>query len=66
MIPHLGHWIRVALATFFCCIALYETTSDGLGETSTLLWLAAAAIWVIVVAIEGARIWRRKGNGHAE
>ena len=60
MIPHLGHWIRVALSTLFCCIALRETAIDGLGETATVLWMAAAATWVVVVAIEGAQIWRRK------
>ena len=66
MIPRLGHWIRVALATFFCCIAVYESFTDGLAETSTLLWLTAAGCWVAIVAIEGARIWRRKGDDHAE
>ena len=35
MVPHLGHWLRVALATFLSCITVYEIFTDGLGETSS-------------------------------
>ena len=55
MIPHLGHYIRVGLATFFACIAVYETLQDGLMATHVLIWWAAVLCWIVVVAIEGAR-----------
>ena len=56
----LGHWAKVALATFLCCIAVYETATHGLGELSTWLYVAAAALMVFVVAWEAGRIWRGK------
>ena len=58
MVPHLSHWLRVALATFLSCIAVYEIFTDGLGETSTWLWVADAALMISAAVIEGVRIWR--------
>ena len=60
MIPHLGHYVRVGLATFFTCIAMYETLQNGPTATHVLIWWAAVVCWIVVVVIQGVRIWRKK------
>ncbi len=60
MVPHLGHWFRVALTTFISCIAVYDIFTDGLGGTSTWLYMASAALLIEAVTVEDVRIWRRE------
>lgn len=57
MVPHLGHWFRVALTTFISCIAAYDIFTDGLGERSTWLYIASAALLIAAVTVEGVQIW---------
>ena len=57
---HFGHYVRVGLATFFTCIAVYETAQNGLMATHVLIWWAAVIAWVTVVTIEGVKIRRGK------
>ena len=57
---HFGHYVRVGLATFFTCIAVYETAQNGFMATHVLIWWAAVVAWVTVATIEGVKIRRGK------
>ena len=57
-----GHYLRVGLATFFTCIAVWETFQNGFLQLHVLLWWAAAVIIVLAVIIEGGRIGRDQGD----
>lgn len=46
------HWFMLALAKFFFCLFVYQVVDDGLGETSTWLWLAAAGLMIAAVVLE--------------
>ena len=66
MAPNLGHWFRVALATFISCIAVYEIFTDGQGEISTWFYAASAALLITAVSVGGVRIWRREQREEGE
>ena len=55
---HFGHYFRVGLATFFTCIAVWETLQNGFLHLHVLLWWAASVIIVLAVVVEGVRIRR--------
>ena len=55
---HLGHYLRVGLATCWTCIAVWETLQNGLMHLHVLLRRVAAVIIVIAVIVEGVRIRR--------
>ena len=57
-----GHYLRVGLATFWTCIAAWETFHNGFLQLETLLWLAAAVIMTLAVVVEGVRIRRRQDH----
>ena len=57
---HCGHYVRVGFASFFSCVAVWETLQNGFLATHVLLWWLAAAMWVVAVVIEGVRIRRRE------
>ena len=59
---HLGHYLRVSLATFWTCIEAWETFQNGFLQLETLLWWAAAVIMALAVAVEGVRIRRRQDD----
>lgn len=58
MIPasHIGHYVRVGFATFFTCIAVWETFQNGIQANHVQIWWAAALMWILAVAIEAFRI----------
>ena len=55
---HFGHYLRVGLATFWACIAVWETFQNGSLRLHVHLWWAAAVIIVLAVVVEGVRIRR--------
>ena len=63
---HCGHYARVGLATFFTCVATWETLQNGFLATPVLLWWLAAAMWVVAVVVEGVRIRRRERDSREE
>ena len=63
---HFGHYFRVALATFFTRIAVWETFQNGFLATHVLLWWAAATVWVIVVTIEAVRVRSSEDAGEED
>ena len=62
LLQHFGHYVRVGFASFFTCVAVWETLQNGFLATHVLLWWLAAAMWVVAVVIEGVRIRRRERN----
>ena len=57
---HLGHYLRVGLATFFTRIAVRETFQSKFLHLRVLLWWAASVVIVIAAIVEGVRIQRRE------
>ena len=60
MIPHAGHYVRMALVTLFSCIAAYATFTGGLEGWTTWAYLSVATLSGFYVTIETVRIWQRK------
>ena len=61
-----GHYVRVGLATFFTCVAAWETLQNGFLATHVLLWWLTAAMFVVAAVIEGVRIRRRERDSREE
>ena len=57
-----GHYFRVGLATFWTCIAVWETFQNGFLQLHLLLWWAAAAIIVLTVVVEALQVRRRQDD----
>ena len=63
---HSGHYVRVGLATFFTCVAAWETLQNGFLATHVLLWWLTAAMFVVAAVIGGVRIRRRERDSREE
>ena len=61
-----GQYVRVGLASFSTCVAMWETFQNGFLATHVLLWWLAAAMWIVAVVIEGVRIHRRERASREE
>ena len=55
---HFDHYFRVGLATFWTCVAVWETFQNGFLQLHVLLWWALSVIIVLAVVVEGVRIRR--------
>ena len=66
LLQHCGHYVRVGLATFFTCVAAWETLQNGFPAAHVLLWWLAAAMFVVAAVIEGVRIRRRERDSREE
>ena len=59
---HLGHYVRVGVAAFFTCIAVWETFENGIQSNHVQIWWAAASMWIVAVATETVMIGRQRND----